>query len=505
MATLMPRELDMEISGQSGQGERSMQEFVHLHIKSILAPFAEHLDELHKAVDDLTSELSNTNTQVTENTEAIDRHSGFISGLRADLSKTQRELVETGIRLETCIKEKAALEADHEDTKKYVREVDLKIPPLNQAVFVLQQRSDGHDLSIGTLNANLARTDENIKEYLQPSIDRLGVRVEGLDKAEQATARLLDSTKTFGEATYHQLQSLTAACEEQKRREEEGLRHVHRGLVDLGSQLKESDARVQSNAEHLKTMQKMSKALKSQLEDTINAHYAMDKRHDETVRNVSCLAEQGSRLIAAVDRLQQQAKDAEQVARNVVGLSKQVSLDSGNINVLQKTSKNHGEQLCAMRKQEDIMMQDIEAIQRLFAGLQASLSGNSHEKEKDKDRTFGGFKDLAKRIDSHAQEISNTAQLVEISSGDLQKMFQRVQTLEFQNMAMNDKIAKLSSGMDLNAEYWNGLSKGFKETQRKVAVENEMLPTKGTHAQPLETLRVPPSSPCKFSTSRLVW
>ena len=69
MAAIMTRGtgIEVEISEEPGKGANLMHTFIQEHIVQTLQPFTDHVDELRKAVDQLASDLSDTDEKANRN------------------------------------------------------------------------------------------------------------------------------------------------------------------------------------------------------------------------------------------------------------------------------------------------------------------------------------------------------------------------------------------------------------------------------------------------------
>merc|ERR1711957_185445 len=108
-------------------------------------------------------------------------------------------------------------------------------------------------------------------------------------------------------------------------------------------------------------------------------------------------------------------------------------------------------------------------------------------------------REIMAKFESQASEIADTNVRLERTGLELDATGSRVHNLEEAMAATGDQLAKLSGGLDLTQEYWKGLTKGFRETHRSIAVENEMLPQKGMHTTSLPAL-VKTASPQQCSS-----
>merc|ERR1711879_857877 len=77
--------------------------------------------------------------------------------------------------------------------------------------------------------------------------------------------------------------------------------------------------------------------------------------------------------------------------------------------------------------------------------------------------------------------LHGTGKDVEIAGG-------RMDSLEKDLTCARGDVSKLRETLDLTQEYWKGLTKGFRQTHRSVAVENEMFSSKGAIGTTLPAL-----------------
>lgn len=83
------------------------------------------------------------------------------------------------------------------------------------------------------------------------------------------------------------------------------------------------------------------------------------------------------------------------------------------------------------------------------------------------------------------QEIQKQRSILELAHAKTENNLQRISALETDNAELINEVSKLRRGLDLNKEYWKGLSKGLKETKSTVhrEGEGEMLPSSSKYAR----------------------
>jgi len=104
------------------------------------------------------------------------------------------------------------------------------------------------------------------------------------------------------------------------------------------------------------------------------------------------------------------------------------------------------------------------------------------------------FKEHTKEIEKQNGALAKTCTQVEAAEA-------KVGAIEDQLKNTMEEVKKLTTGLDLTQEYWKGLFKGLKETNRSMNSEGEVLPSKGKHIMVLPPIgtrppsRAPPTSP----------
>merc|ERR1711972_176654 len=157
-----------------------------------------------------------------------------------------------------------------------------------------------------------------------------------------------------------------------------------------------------------------------------------------------------------------------------------------------RTTKIENEGLPNLRELSVTLDQEMgKRVTGLEALLYANEEADKEEKDKRESETAARLRDkieIMARIDGQANDIADTNSRLQKTGIELEGTGLRVHNLEEAIPPMTAQIEKLGGGLDLTHEYWRGLTKGFKETHRSIAVDNEMLPQKGMHTTSLPAL-----------------
>merc|ERR1719433_1117195 len=87
-------------------------------------------------------------------------------------------------------------------------------------------------------------------------------------------------------------------------------------------------------------------------------------------------------------------------------------------------------------------------------------------------------KQFKERFDQHAHELERTNSTLADTQKDIQERIgPRMKTMEMNIARITKEVNDLKMGMDLTEEYWKGLSRGFRETHKGVAIDRELVGT----------------------------
>lgn len=491
----------MEISTDTAHGHDSMTAFIRRHMSSILQPFADHVDDLHKAVSQVKANVADIDSRTSTNTEQLRQHQELFKDMQSYQRKIANDVSTLESELKKTNREKAELEADHRETQARVNahndrhnEADKKMQAMENRVndVVHQQEQFMQDRAV---------MDDKILNKLEPTLERLSGSLASLDHAHGETAQLLQATKIYSERRGNDLDAFIKAYELQHSRDQKSFVEVSRHVSELGAHLKVTNQKMQTNADHHKTINKILGPLKAQVEQMEDAQKSLQTQQDDNSRHVTDIWMRFQSLCSTTDDLtKRQWKNEETVKRLmrlqdvVTNMHELVTKNANTIKELSKVSDSHVEFISKADTRATSIENNTDDLRAQTARLMVKFTnfeaGWAESQPAQRQRASNEFGSQARRF----QDIESRLQK---SSGDIGNVVARLRSLEKESAAANEQVAKLSIGMDLTQEYWKGLSNGFRETHKSVVVDNEMLPPKGMHSIPLPSVKgaAPCSSP----------
>jgi len=530
-ATLSDGSLDVQVSRDRSHGETTMMDFISKHMGEILRPFAEHVDQLHKAVGSLGDELQENNEKTSDAHKQLSFHMNLLTELRNDLDRTTFQANTTQAGLEQTNLEKAALEADHKETKFNLGRVSLRLSDTMTHVEMLQGQVDKLLEALGNVEKDLANTNQHITTNLEPVLKKHGDDISKLEGDQEATAKLLTETKMFGEHAHREFLVHVEERAKLNRRDQETFDHIHGQMSHMSTMLNENISRVNTHANHLKTTNGLVRPLKSQVEELLNRTHVLQLQQRDTSTHVAHL----QALLAQLDADHRDLKakfggedKGPNLHQSVADLEAKVKKHQNTLWNVEETIKDHNESRTQHDRRIDRLEDHTSILQQQTRGLQDQVGvdppaatpkavpqARSQPQtmvvpEPKSAKNMGALmkfqsavnqmsvkerlREYKKRLDGHDQDLAGHIKKWQDQKFEMELKGQRVSVLEKDLANANKVIDELKAGLELTEEYWKGLSGGFRETHKTVNINNELLPSPTKGSVTLPSLQTPRSA-----------
>lgn len=530
--TLSDGSIDVQVSRDKSQGEHTMMDFIRKHMGEILRPFAEHLDQLHKAVGSLGEELEENNEKTDDAHKQLAFQMRFLTEVRSDLDRTTDQAKATQAGLEQTNVEKAALEADHRETKLSLGRVSTRLSETMTQVDTLNGKVEKLLERLGKVEQEVVNTKQHITTDLEPVLKKHGDEISKLETDQQATARLLTDTKIFGENAHREFLVHVEDRARLNKRDQETFDHIHGQMSHMSTMLNENINRVGLHANHLKTTNGLVRPLKAQVEELVNSTHVMllQQRDSSThVEHLQGLFDQfDSEFKAMKSKFGEGDNKGANLYQSVADLDAKLKRQQASLLDAQETLKVQHESRVLHDRRLETLEEGTSILQQQTKGLQeqvgfdgpaaappppmnlkspkaapavevpaaqpkAAARGrasllkfqNAVHQMSIKER----MRDNKKRLDAHDQELAAHVKKLSEQKYELDLKGQRVTVLERDLANANKMIEDLKSGLELTEEYWKGLSSGFRETHKTVNINNELLPKGNVTLPSLQTPR----------------
>jgi chromosome segregation ATPase len=536
-AMLRDGSLDVQISREKSQGELTMTDFIQKHMGEILRPFAEHVDQLHKAVGSLGDELQENNEKTAEAQKQLTFHQSVMASLRDDHERTTAQAKATQAALEQTNSEKTALEADHRETKLSLDRVSNRLSQTMNHVESLQGQVDKTSKMLGKVEQDLAETKQHITTDLEMVLKTHGDDIVKLQCDQEATSNLLTETTMFGERVHKDFLIHVDERAKLNRRDQETFDHIHGQMAHMSTMLNENINRVGLHANHLKTTNGLVRPLKSTVEELVNSTHVLQVQQRDTSTHVehvqAFLGQLDSDFKTMKGMFGGQDKGPD-LYHNFSDLETKVKKNQTALFNIEETLKGHNESITHHDRRVELLEDSTSTIQRQTKNLQDQVGIESappppmptqaprasaprasvtvaqpeatlipepksakgmgalakFQSAVDKLSIKEAMRTYKKRLDGHDQELAGYVLKLQEQKHEMELKTQKMSLLERDLINANKVIEDLKTGLELTEEYWKGLSGGFRETHKTVNINNELLPPKGNVTLPaLQTPR----------------
>jgi len=522
MAKLNDGSLDIHISRDRQHGEPTMMAFIKQHMGEILRPFAEHVDELHKSVDELTEDLAMTNSKAKTAHERIDVHDKQIQVLRSSLEKTNDLATKTQAALEKKSTEQAILETDHQETKQNLSKTNQRLLDAVAHLTKLQQDLDDTNSGLDKTKSGLAATNDHIAYKVDKQLAKHTDELEQLDSSLNATKQLLDETKRFGKDSHNEFKGFVDATEKKDRKNDEQFARNDERLAHLSTMLTETINRLNTHANHLRTTNTAIRPLKEQFERMSSSHYDMQnqqKSHGKHLGNLQAeidamnqsladlkggfgkdegpginVYEEMNKLKTSIGAATKTLEGVEDQLNSAVALLPE---HHKRIILLEQASQHHADQLKHIQNTVGVEKKEVPPPPPLPTTTEPVIKKRPEPiarrivREGPEIMKRKGFIDVVNqvsvkerqkqykdRLDDQERTMQDTNKRLSDTNKELhEKMGLRVKMLEAKMNHVVPAVDQLKAGMELTEEYWKGLSHGLRESHKMVAVDQELILT----------------------------
>jgi len=459
-----------------------MLAFFQQHLSSILQPFADHVDDLHRAVGQLAERQAEAESRADGAHSVLEQHTSQVG----DLQDEQRRAAESRARLQKAVDRGDAarmhLEQDVERMKAQFGVSDEDRRSLVANLAEVREDLGESRCKVDQLqSATLALQTKLAENFDEAAIDQLRKSIYSLDQAHESTCARLQAAKREGEDTSRTLEAFRRSYEQDRQKDAQHSDEVGRSLSELGAHLKETNRRSQTNADHLKTTSKIVAPMKARLDRLDGTAQALQAQGEEAARQRADISTQVQGAVKDLDaltlrcgKMDEHVKKISDIQEGMSRITERVNKAHSSLAIVNRLVESQAEQAQKAETRSIALegghLKLRERTQRLeekvseFESAYGDLRGQRSAME----GTIGRrLQDIDARMQKSAVEHSDTAARVKALEGDMSATRQQVQ--------------KQGAGVDLAHEYFQGMTSGLRETHRSVAVDNEMLPPKGMH------------------------
>jgi len=451
-----------------GGGEDLMQDFVRLHMMSILHPFAEHARELQAQVRQLADDASCACEAAARQGSRLDEHEQKIAGLSANSAQCVERLDNQQVEFAAAKREKARLDGNHEMTKAAVAKTKDTMNALSSTVDELQQALQQNVGQTTSLQDSLADTDKRLMEYIETRLNKQGKVCKELSEKQAEMAKSLQQAITLGQSTNVSLKKFTTSVDHRRSEETEGLGSLGSRLTDLEARAADWDQDLKKQAGDLKANDRELLHLKTWADQLTDVKKLTSQQSETT----SSLKEQLRRVAKAEDdvvELRHHMVSEKQVQiSDMCKIDEKLTKTAADIGRLKENQRIHTEMIGTAGQRLDASDNDGRKLRERVETAEHATQG------------FAAWRnDVKKTLEDHESTLHATSsdmrrahECIEDSKGSFNR-------LKAEIGSERESLMKLSSRVDMCCKFFNGFGKGLQDAHRQVvAGESGMLPPK---------------------------
>jgi len=468
----------------------TMNNFISKHMVSILQPFADHMEELRKAVETISSDLMEVAERTSKNEDDTEQHSGLLCGLRSDLEQITSRTGQTETALAHTTQEKDVLKLDLEAAQTKLCSLDQRLIAMEKLGNDTEKQLQETSLLTHQVRAGLGATDERIVQLIVPEMSGFRDDLAILDSKHSETLKLLGETRRDAEQLNDDFQGFEKRYESQHQMDVKTMGHSSQKLAELGSMLKYTDDRLQTQTDHLKTTTAMVKALRTKVTNVEHDLQQTSMQSCDTSNILRDHLEKYQALEELVERIKKACGGDEETRKRgsvwvaVDALKLRVQGNSDEIKDLREVDVGHSDELAVERERTDDILKGMakhqDQIRELSDQIGMELAKSAMQcRVEDRLKTWSIIAKMrctGEKVDSHQNDLQRVGEQLASMMKQLELTKSEVQKTQDRLESTNKQLCDVSSGLELTQEYWQGLSKGFRETHKSVTVESCLLP-----------------------------
>jgi len=459
--------------------------FVQQHLAEILRPFAAHVAHLQAAASRLRADAEVAQLGIDDHTTELSNHASLFKGLRRDVDATPPQLDALRRELALARVEREALRQEAGRSAEQVRRADEQHRATADSLMELRQEVQGVHFTVGKLKTQLAGLEPLVDRTVHAAVESLHGKHDALERAHSATARSLQDAAKFGEDTHKVLRRRGEVHGRKGKEHGTRLDHLDTGAAKLEVFMRNDRELVQGEAAKLEGTKASVARLQNRVDQTLRAQTTFENWQKETTPKVKELLTNVGLVTMKVDNLlvnlgATESKALRRFVDDIAGLEEAVGKQLQALGDLGRNVEGHAQRLQTNEERLETLRDTDGRIRNLADALGRSEEKDRLEKEGREREAEAEKKLVADRLDALSAGLASAderlqTQLPPLREG-LDAACQRVQGVEQTLSSTGDQVTKLSGSLDLTQEYWKGLTRGFRETHRSVAVDQELIP-----------------------------
>mmetsp|Transcript_5870 Transcript_5870/g.10458 ORF Transcript_5870/g.10458 Transcript_5870/m.10458 type:complete len:507 (-) Transcript_5870:33-1553(-) len=467
----------------SGAGEEGMmQDFVRLHMMSMLQPFADRVRELQASVELLSEEQEKTSARVQEESEKLLHQDGQLSALQSTSEKTAELLEKLQAEASAAKRERNRLDGNHEMTKASVAKLKESCSEIDKAMEALQQSLETSQGRCEGLGQETSDLEKRLIERFDTRLDKQGRVCKELNEKQAELQKTCQQAKSLSERANNAVCKLSSLQESTQATDATSFESLESRTAELRGELDQLRQDVEKQAKGYMSVDREVQHLKTWTESLTDVQQ-LQALQTKTEAAVRAQAERLESTAAEVLELRSRPDSKAELYRaELLSLEKRLTHSLSEATKWRDGQKAHNDLLSSAGQR----LQDLESEQ---SRLQAESGLAKQELQSLATWQTGAADELL----SQRNMLDDARSGVSEAQVCLDELRCSVEGLQGEHGTTRETLSKLSSRLDLCHKYFSGLGKGLQDAQKQIAgSEGGLLPPKmGAEALPALLPRAP--------------
>jgi len=448
--------------------EDMMQDFVRLHMISILQPFAAGVQELRDKVEQLTGDLYQGHEAGNRHESRLDRLEQQLLALQASTAEAREWQGKVQVELASARKEKNRLDGNHEMTKASLGKTKETIGDVSSSVEALQQLLKDSTDRIGNLERGLIDSEKKVTELLEARLNRQGKVCKDLGERQADISKLCEQAKTLAQNANASIKRLTNSSESHQQEDVNSFASLREWVTNLESKLQDVARDLHQQSENTTSTYRDVQHLKTWTEQLVD----VKQLHAQQLETISSLQAQSQQLERAEMDITQMKNDAitERQLQNVElnNLEQRIQQNLSDVIKWKDTQKAH----------YDLISSTGRRLSELESG-QIQLTERSDTSERKLQSLDSWRHDATEKLASHESGLDSVRSDLLHTYEGIESASAGLRSLRSERCDDHELLEKLGSRLELCHKYFSGLGKGLQDTRRQIVNgDTGMLPSK---------------------------
>lgn len=473
-----------EAASLAGEGENSMDAFIHEHLSEIMTSYSDRVDRLNEDVAAISSSFAGTTSIATRNSEQLTEEMKANSLLRNDLAnfkfKFESFQALTEQKFHELYTAKAAHTSELQDHARSLATLESSIKETKDLLTETRQDGRTSDNHLGRLQSAFSHVEHLVNNFDFVGAELLKVRLENLEQAHSETLESLSTTEVKRVQDHTALLALTQDCDLHRREVEGRAGETNAALCDFRNKL-----------EQIKEVSKGPKIELQMLDDVTQLQKQL-RRIAKTQQDQDAFF---NNLAGTLDTFRASIMDVTNTLGVPLGGSKLGDSVHDAVLRLTRSAASNAESLQHIDKACERQSLELQHGTRRIAELEKlpprvrdlehfakAMTATATSTNDDEGNTSSALESMAAagaeqrtevltKLEAQAQQTSQVRSTVHELSNGMRGAEDRLSALESKIASVNDSMASLRGGVDLTHEYWKGLTRGVQRTHKNVVTD----------------------------------